>query len=192
MKTFLKRGALTVLPTALSIWILYSVMIALDEMGQKLIRYTGLEEPLRGTGFLLILVFLMIVGAMLSFRVSQWAYARFEKFLLNFPVISTIYGAIKDITNLVGSDEQNTQRTVLVKQANGTYMLGFVTTSELPPQISDALPNGEVWVSVMYPLSYQVAGVTNLVKETDLIYLDWDFEQAMKFVLTAGISKGQP
>jgi len=38
-------------------------------------------------------------------------------------------------------------------------------------------------------LSYQMAGVTSLVKREDLILVDWSFEEAMRFNLTAGISQ---
>lgn len=189
MKTFLKRGALTVLPTALSIWIIYSLVIMLDDFGKQLISMAGMEEPVKGAGFVLILLFLMVVGAVLSFRISRWLYSLFEKVLLNFPVLNTIYAAIKDISNLIGNEAQLAHRTVLVKQGNGTLMLGFVTSDKLPKPLSDALPREEKWVTVLYPLSYQVAGVTNLVKESELIDVDWDFEGAMRFMLTAGVAQ---
>lgn len=189
MKTFLKRGVLTVLPTALSIWIIYALVIALDDLGSQLISSAGMEEPVKGAGFVLILVFLMVVGAILSFRISRWLYSLFEKFLMNFPVLNTIYSAIKDIANLIGNEEKLAHRTVLVKQGNGTLMLGFVTSDTLPQPIRDALPEQEKWVTVLYPLSYQVAGVPNLVKESELIDVDWDFEGAMRFMLTAGVAQ---
>jgi uncharacterized membrane protein len=34
-----------------------------------------------------------------------------------------------------------------------------------------------------------MAGVTSLVKREDLIMVDWSFEEAMRFNLTAGISQ---
>ena len=43
-------------------------------------------------------------------------------------------------------------------------------------------------VPVLYQLSYQIAGITVLVDKKDLINLDWSFEEAMKFNLTAGIN----
>lgn len=189
MKTFLKRGALTVLPTALSIWIIYSLVIMLDDLGTHLISVAGMEEPVKGTGVLLILLLLMVVGAILSFRISRWLYALFEKVLMNFPVLNTIYSAIKDITNLIDGEKQIAHRTVLVRQSNGSFMLGFVTSETLPKALGEALPKDEKWVTVLYPLSYQVAGVPNLVKESEIIGVDWDFEGAMRFMLTAGVAQ---
>jgi len=189
MKSFLKRGILTVLPTALTIWIIFSLINVLDDIGKQFISSLGMEEPMRGIGFLLILVLLMVVGAILSFRISRWIYSLFEKTLLKFPILNTIYSALKDITNLIDNEKKLSNRTVLVRQSNGSFMLGFVTSDKLPKPISDALPKGEKWVTVLYPLSYQVAGVPNLVKESELINVDWDFEGAMRFMLTAGVAQ---
>jgi uncharacterized membrane protein len=52
------------------------------------------------------------------------------------------------------------------------------------------LPEGD-WVPVLFQLSYQIAGVTSLVKRDDLIFVDWSFEDAMRFNLTAGISNSK-
>ena len=61
--------------------------------------------------------------------------------------------------------------------------------TDTPPQpLLDALPEGD-WVPVLFQLSYQMAGVTSLVKREDLILVDWSFEEAMRFNLTAGISQ---
>jgi uncharacterized membrane protein len=44
---------------------------------------------------------------------------------------------------------------------------------------------------VLFQLSYQVAGVTSLIKREDLIEVNWSFEDAMRFNLTAGISSSE-
>jgi uncharacterized membrane protein len=97
------------------------------------------------------------------------------------------------MASLVVSDAKKPaqRQTVLVKQANGTYVVGFVTASHLPAPVEQALEKeGNEWVPVLMQLSYQVAGVTTLVKKSDLKYVDWPFEEAMRFMLTAGISQG--
>ena len=41
-------------------------------------------------------------------------------------------------------------------------------------------------------ISYQIAGVTVLVRKSDLVTVDWPFEDAMQFMLTAGLYKKTP
>ncbi len=190
IKKILKRGLLSIVPLALSIWLVYSMVYTLDILGNEVLAFLNLKSTMKGSGFFVVLLLLLLVGSVFSLSPTQWLYALVEKQLMKFPVIKTIYGAIKDVTSLLaGNEEQQQKRTVLVRQANGGFMLGFVTNENLPEKIQDALPKEDKWVSVLYPLSYQMAGVTTLVKQSDVLPVDWDFENAMKFVLTAGISK---
>lgn len=190
IKKILKRGLLSIVPLALSIWLIYSMVYTLDMLGTEMLNFLNLKSTLKGSGFFVIFIVLLLVGGVFSFSPTQWLYALLEKQLMKFPVVKTIYGAIKDVTSLLaGSEEQQQKRTVLVRQANGGFMLGFVTNEHLPEKINEALPKEEKWVVVLYPLSYQMAGITTLVKQSDILPVDWDFESAMKFMLTAGISK---
>jgi hypothetical protein len=68
--------------------------------------------------------------------------------------------------------------------------VGFIMSDSAPQPLADALPEGD-WVPVLFQLSYQIAGVTSLVKRDDLIFVDWSFEDAMRFNLTAGISNSK-
>ena len=88
----------------------------------------------------------------------------------------------------MSSDNKNkSQQTVLVHQANNTYVVGFIMSNDTPEPLTNALPDGD-WVPVLFPLSYQIAGITTLVKREDLTVVDWSFEDAMRYNLTAGIS----
>jgi len=185
----LLRGMLNLLPLVFSLWLFWSVLVSLDSLGISLLKLVGWADPVNGSGFSLIIVIFMLVG--LSFSVSpiQWIYHKTESQLLRFPLFKTVYGASKDLAALVGQDRpQVNKQTVLIKQANGSYIVGFITAQQIPDKLSQALPD-EDWVPVLFQLSYQVAGVTSLVLRKDLIEVDWSFEEAMRFMLTAGVSQ---
>lgn len=55
------------------------------------------------------------------------------------------------------------------------------------PGNGDAEGNG--WVSVYFPMSYQVGGYTLMLREADLQVLDMTVEEAMRSVLTAGVAR---
>lgn len=48
---------------------------------------------------------------------------------------------------------------------------------------------GNGWVSVYFPMSYQVGGYTLMLREADLQVLDMTVEEAMRSVLTAGVAR---
>jgi uncharacterized membrane protein len=191
MQKTLLRGTLNILPLAISVWLCWSITVALDDMGHAILTLIGLDNQLMGSGFIFIFGLLLMAGVAFSVSPIIWLYQKLEKQILRFPFFRTIYSSLKDLASLASSDESTIKKrqTVLFKQSNGAYIVGFVTSESIPQVVSDALPeeNSE-WVPVLIQMSYQVAGVTSLVKRSDLIYVDWPFEDAMRFMLTAGIS----
>ncbi|WP_372004765.1 DUF502 domain-containing protein, partial [Shewanella sp. 10N.286.51.B8] len=188
MKNTLSRGLTNLLPMALSLWLFWSLFISLDGLGHLLLDIVNLENSFVGAGFILVAVLVFISGLLFSFSPFAWLYAWLERQLMKFPLFKSVYGSIRDIANLMKRDgKPKNQKTVLIKQANGGYVVGFIMNQQAPKPLTEALPEGD-WVPVLFQLSYQMAGVTSLVKREDLIEVYWSFEDAMRFNLTAGIS----
>lgn len=191
MQKTLLRGTLNLLPLALSIWFFWSITVALDDLGNAILTLIGFEHQWMGSGFTLIFCLLLMAGVAFSVSPIIWLYQKLEKQILRFPFFRTIYSSIKDLASLASLDESKSKQrqTVLFKQSNGAFIIGFVTSENIPKVVTDALPGDDSeWVPVLIQMSYQVAGITSLVKRSDLIYVDWSFEEAMRFMLTAGIS----
>ncbi|WP_028671450.1 DUF502 domain-containing protein [Saccharospirillum impatiens] len=194
MRKTMTRGILRVLPLALTVWLFWSIGGGLNSFGLALLSVVGINQPWAGSGFVLILILLLIIGLAFSVSPIAWLYQRLEDQILRFPLLKTVYGAIKDMASLISTDPEKTQQrqTVLIKQANDSYIVGFVTADDVPGPVHRALSehhDQEGWVPVLMQVSYQIAGVTILVRRSDLIYVDWPFEDAMQFMLTAGLYK---
>ncbi|WP_025820043.1 DUF502 domain-containing protein [Shewanella marina] len=189
MKKTLVRGLFNLLPMAISLWLFWSLFVSLDGLGFFLLSFVGINKHFIGEGFLLVCVIVFVAGLLFSASPIMWVYTWLEKQLMRFPLFKSVYGSIKDIAALMNRDgKPSNQQTVLIKQANNSYVVGFIMTEHPPKPIMDALPEGD-WVPVLFQLSYQMAGVTSLVKREDLILVDWSFEEAIRFNLTAGISQ---
>jgi uncharacterized membrane protein len=190
MKQTLIRGLLNLLPMALSLWLFWSLFASLDELGKLLLTLVHAPSLFPGAGFLLVVALVFIAGLLFSVSPVVWLWGWIERQLMRFPLFKSVYGSIRDIASLMNRDpsKPKSQQTVLVRQANGGYVVGFIMTDMPPQPLIDALPEGD-WVPVLFQLSYQMAGVTSLVKREDLIKVDWSFEEAMRFNLTAGISQ---
>ncbi|MBO1270691.1 MAG: hypothetical protein PWP74_1520 [Shewanella sp.] len=190
MKQTLIRGLLNLLPMALSLWLFWSLFASLDELGKLLLTLVHAPSLFPGAGFLLVVALVFIAGLLFSVSPVVWLWGWIERQLMRFPLFKSVYGSIRDIASLMNRDpsKPKSQQTVLVRQANGGYVVGFIMTDTPPQPLIDALPEGD-WVPVLFQLSYQMAGVTSLVKREDLIKVDWSFEEAMRFNLTAGISQ---
>jgi uncharacterized membrane protein len=188
MKTTLTRGLTNLLPMVLSIWLFWSLFISLDGLGRLMLESLGVDKIMLGAGFALVASLVFVAGLLFSVSPIVWLYSWIERQLMKFPLFKTVYGSIRDIAGLMNRDgKPKTQKTVLVKQANDSYVVGFIMSDFPPEPLREALPEGD-WVPVLFQLSYQVAGVTSLVKRADLIEVNWSFEEAMRFNLTAGIT----
>ncbi|MBR9726888.1 DUF502 domain-containing protein [Shewanella intestini] len=191
MKKTLTRGLMNLLPMVLSIWLFWSLFISLDGLGRLLLESLGVKPIFIGAGFTLVAVIIFIAGLLFSVSPIVWLYSWVERQLMKFPLFKSVYGSIRDIAALMNNDNKpKNQQTVLIKQANGSYIVGFIMGDNTPAPLTDALPDGD-WVPVLFQLSYQMAGVTSLVKREDLIEVQWSFEEAMRFNLTAGISSSK-
>lgn len=190
MKNNLVRGMLNTIPLMFTLWLFWSILGSLDEIGSSLLSLIGWADPWPGVGFTLIILIFTFAGLAFSISPVQWVYQKVEEaLLLRFPLFKTVYGASKDLAQLMNRESvPKAKQTVLVKQPNGTLLVGFVTSSALPKRLQAALPEGD-WVPVLYQLSYQIAGVTLLVRREDLIEVDWSVEDALRFMLTAGVSQ---
>ncbi|UJF20428.1 DUF502 domain-containing protein [Shewanella sp. OMA3-2] len=188
MKNTLARGLTNLLPMVLSIWLFWSLFISLDGLGKLLLSVFGIADLFVGAGFILVAVIVFIAGLLFSVSPIVLLYGWLERQLMKFPLFKSVYGSIRDLAGLMNRDgNPNAQQTVLIKQANGSYIVGSIMSDKPPQPLEDALPEGD-WVPVLFQLSYQMAGVTTLVRREDLIEVDWSFEDAMRFNLTAGIS----
>jgi uncharacterized membrane protein len=191
MKKTLARGLTNLLPMVLSIWLFWSLFISLDGLGRLLLTLVGVEDVFVGAGFSLVASLVFLAGLLFSVSPIVWVYSWIERQMMKFPLFKSVYGSIRDIAGLMNRDgKPKIQKTVLVKQANDSFVVGFIMSDTTPTPLMDALPAGD-WVPVLFQLSYQVAGVTSLVKREDLIEVQWSFEDAMRFNLTAGISSPQ-
>ncbi|WP_447073093.1 DUF502 domain-containing protein [Shewanella indica] len=190
MKQTLIRGLLNLLPMALSLWLFWSLFESLDSLGKLLFSLLGMDTVFIGAGFILVTALVFIAGLLFSVSPIVWIWSWIERQLMRFPLFKSVYGSIRDIASLMNRDgsKPKSQQTVLVRQANGGFVVGFIMTDKPPQPLLDALPEGD-WVPVLFQLSYQMAGVTSLVKREDLIMVNWSFEEAMRFNLTAGISQ---
>ena len=116
-KTFL-RGMLSILPLALSVWLFWSIIVTLDDLGLSFLQLIGWHAAWDGVGFLLIFCLILVVGLAFSVSPILWLYQQFENQMMRFPLFKTVYGAFKDLASLAGNDdsELNQRQTVLMRK----------------------------------------------------------------------------
>jgi len=184
-KTLL-TGFITLLPIVLTIYLLYWLAVSSEQVMGSALHWV-LPESLYfpGLGMLAGLVVVFFVGLMMKAILVRQIFAFGEQMLYRLPLIKTVYRAIRDLFDFFSPNKDGFDKVVTVKY-NGMEMIGFITQEDcarLPESFRDRDS-----VLVYIPMSYMIGGFTVLVSRADVTPCKMSMEEAMRFVLTAGIT----
>jgi uncharacterized membrane protein len=184
-------GLLTVLPIVATIYFTVWVLSVLERFFGKQVLLLIPDEWYRtGMGLIVAIVFVFLVGLLMHGILFRRVFAEAEKLLLEIPLVRSVYAALRDLLGLFAQHKEPSLQVVSLDLPGNVRLLGFVTRtdfSDAPPGI--ARPNE---VAVYLPMSYQVGGYTVLVPKSACTPVDMSREEAMKFILTAGLKSSSP
>lgn len=182
-------GLIAVLPIlvtlALVMWLFRAAESVLGGMLGILLP-TSLYLP--GMGLLLAIGLIFLVGLGLQGVMFRGALSWLEDAINRIPLVKTVYGAVRDLTGLMNNKgERRFNQVVTIALPNVPIRLvGFITVESLA---AAQIPGGPDEVAVYLPMSYQIGGYTLLLPKSYLTPVDMSFEDAMRFVITAGVSR---
>lgn len=182
-------GLIAVLPIlvtlALVMWLFRAAESVLGGMLGILLP-SSLYLP--GMGLVLAIGLIFLVGLGLQGVMFRGALSWLEDAINRIPLVKTVYGAVRDLTGLMNNKgERRFNQVVTIALPNVPIRLvGFITVESLA---AAQIPGGPDEVAVYLPMSYQIGGYTLLLPKSYLTPVDMSFEDAMRFVITAGVSR---
>lgn len=191
-RTFV-TGLLAILPLAITIYIFWLIIVSTERLSKYIVTAVSLENYyVPGVGFILAVLLVYVVGLIASFWLGQKLLKLGERLLDKVPLVKTIYGSIRDFLGYFNSSkEHQLNKPVLIEHPQlKMRILGFITQddpSKLPAEVTNRDDKEEI-VAVYLPMSYQIGGFTIFVPLSRITPVDMPIEQAMKFVITAGVS----
>lgn len=187
MRLFFK-GLGTIIPIALTVVVVFW-LAGIAERGIGSLIKLVLPEDWYITGMGLVGGILVVLAIGLLSQV--WLFRKLidlgEAILDRMPVIKSLFRATKDFVEYFSSDNKDRfSQAVMVRHPDLKLgVMGFVTREDF-----SNLPFGEEGeVAVYLPLSYQVAGYTIFVPREWCEPIDLPFEDAIRLILTAGMSR---
>ncbi len=209
-KSHFFRGLAVLLPTIVTIWILVwgykfiqdNISIYIKEALEWLIRSIAggefVEEKLDKfwinvalsvAGFLIALFIVCVVGALLASVIGRTLWRAVERFIMNTPLLKQIYPYVKQITDFLITEEQQKQmfsRVVAVEYPReGLWALGFVTGNGFK-KVADNVR--KKFLTVLVPTSpTPFTGFVVTVPKEQVVELDMTMEEAIRFVISAGV-----
>jgi uncharacterized membrane protein len=188
LRTFF-RGLAAILPLALTGSLITWAVVS----GETLLRSVILlwlpeEQYWPGMGFVLSIALVFVTGLLLYSFVARRLYRAFTALLERIPVVKSIYGMFVDVARLVASGEEKPfKQVVMVRLPEGLELIGFLTRD----RFDDHPDVGEDKLAVYLPMSYQLGGFTVIVSADNVRELSMTVEEALRFCVTAGVSRAE-
>ena len=187
---YLLRGALTLLPLALTIYPLYYFFIWTDRIARAVFKpWIPAYEYIPGTGLLLGVAALFLLGVLMSSHLMQRLYRLIEIPFRNIPLVKTLYSAIKELADYLSPKDKRQANDVVLVRIPGyeADVMGFIMRDDMS-DLPDAIDKQDR--SIVYiPMSYQVGGFTLFLPNDWLQPLDIPVDEAMKNTLTGWITR---
>ena len=148
---------------------------------------TYLPYSIPGIEIILTIIFITIIGFLsLSFLGKKFLQI-IDDLFKRIPILRTIYSAIGQMTDTFRNKEGNKKSVVLLEYPRkNIWAVGFATkdnTGEIKSKTNKEL------VNVFVPTTPNpTSGFLLMIPKEDLIYLDMTFEEASKFIVSAGTS----
>jgi uncharacterized membrane protein len=174
-------GLIAIVPIAVTFWILKFLFIFLDGFAAPLLKQIDIEIP--GLGIILTLLFIFILGILITNVLGKTIFNWGEKILDKLPFVNTIYNTIKQITSAFSSSTVKSFEQVVFIQypRKGLWTMCFVTNQSKNE-------NGESFYHVFVPTTPNpTSGVFIIVPQKDAIHPDISVEDGLKAIISGGI-----
>ncbi|MBL7845943.1 MAG: DUF502 domain-containing protein [Cyclobacteriaceae bacterium] len=169
------NGTLFIVPLVATIYVIIVGFRWLD---------SRLNLPYPGVGFIIILTAITLFGYFTTNFAFQTFSNWFDSLMSRIPMVKLIYGSVKDLLAAFVGDKRKFNQPVLVtiNKENTLHRVGFITQSDLT---DIGLPD---MVVVYFPQSYAFAGDHFVVSRANVKPLNISGSQAMKFIISGGVS----
>ena len=146
-------------------------------------NYLPFDIP--GLEILIALFLITFVGWLSLSFIGKKFFEIFNNFLKKIPILRTIYSAIGQMTETFTKTDNSEKSVVLLEYPRkGIWVVGFATKENkgiIKEKVKEDL------VNIFVPTTPNpTSGFLLMLPKKDLIYLDVSFEQASKFIVSAG------
>jgi uncharacterized membrane protein len=174
---FFIQGVLVLAPVTITGYLLYLLFDKVDSILRPYVNIPGL-------GFVILIVFVILVGWVSSNFLMVSFLGLFDHWLEKTPGIKFIYSSIKDFFEAFAGEKKKFDKAVLINVfSNDVWIIGFLTDDEMKK-----FEMGAEHVAVYVPQAYNFAGQLyilprNKVKKIEHITSG----EAMKYAVTGGV-----
>ncbi len=190
IRNYFFAGAVVLIPLAITLYLTVFIIKISTKIIPKEINpnhYLPIDIP--GIEILISIIFITFIGWLSLSFLGKKIIELLNSLLKKIPILRTIYSAIGQMTESFtdsGSGDKKKSVVLLEYPRKDVWVVGFVTKEN---NTSMSQKTDKKLVNVFVPTTPNpTSGFLLMVPKNDLIYLDISFEQASKFIVSAGTS----
>ena len=190
LRNYFITGVVVLIPIGFTLY-LSKILIGLSSkiLPENINPNNYLPFAIPGIEIIISLVFITIVGGLSLSFLGKKILKLIDDLFKRIPLLRTIYSAISQMTETFSKKDNDKKSVVLIEYPRkGVWAVGFATrenTTEMAKKTNQKLinvfipttPNPTSGFLLMFPLD-------------EVIYLNMTFEEASKFIVSAGTSAG--
>ena len=195
MKRYFVTGLLIWVPLGITLWVLDLLIGTLDQSLTLLPvewqpeAWMGVRVP--GLGVILTALVILLTGVFAANFFGQKLIDVVEAFLERIPVVKSIYGSVKQVSDTLLSGKGLAFRKVLLVRYPHPQAWSLAFLTNVPAEVLAKLPDEHVAVFIPTTPS-PVNGFYFFVKKSETVELNMSVDRALKTIVSMGVVSDLP
>jgi len=188
LRNYFITGIIVLVPLGFTLYLtIFLISISSKLIPKEINPNNYLPFSIPGLEIALSIIFITLIGFISLSFIGKRILKLINDLLKKIPFLRTIYSAIGQMTESFANKKGKKKSVVLVQYpSKGSWAVGFATkdnTGEISKKTNDKL------VNVFIPTTPNpTSGFLLMFPKKEVIYLDMSFEEASKFIVSAGTS----
>ena len=188
LRNYFLAGIVVLVPIGFTLYLtIFLIKISSKLLPNEINPNNYLPFSIPGLEILLSVIIIIIVGGISLSFFGKRIVSIINEIFKKIPILRTIYSAIGQMTQSFTSTGKDKKSVVLVEYPKkGSWAVGFAT-KENEGEISKKV--NKQMINVFVPTTPNpTSGFLLMYPKDEVIYLDMSFEEASKFIVSAGTS----
>ena len=182
-------GVVVLIPIGITIYLTLLITNISSRILPKEINpnhYLPYEIP--GVEIIISIILITFIGWLSLSLIGKKLLEIFNNILKRIPILRTIYSAFVQMLDIFNKSDENKKNVVLIEYPRkGSWAVGFAT-KENKSEISHK--SKQNLINVFVPTTPNpTSGFLLMFPKEEVIYLDMSFEEASRFIVSAGTSE---
>ena len=188
IRNYFIAGIVVLIPIGITIYVtIFLVSISSKILPKEINPNHYLPYNIPGLEIFISIILITLIGGLSLSFIGKKMLDLFNNVLKRIPILRTIYSALGQMTETFTKSDKGKKNVVLLEYPRkGAWAVGFATKDnrgEISNKINKNL------VNVFVPTTPNpTSGFLLMYPKDEIIYLDMNFEEASKFIVSAGTS----